>query len=121
MIQSRSFPGLAKLAAFCLGLSFSVAWAAAPPDSVPTAPSTQDVELIVLLAAGPSAPTPEALVADVNRGQSPFHLPVQPSKARTALPFRASGETLAQLRAHPDSPRARLERYVILSFPPGVN
>ncbi len=75
----------------------------------------------MLLAAGPSVPLPEALVADVNRGRSPFHLPAEPSKARTALSFRASGETLAQLRANPGSPRARLERYIILSFPPGVN
>jgi subtilase family protein/thrombospondin type 3 repeat protein len=80
-----------------------------------------DVELIVLLAAGPTVPTPEALTADVNHGRSPFHLPVQPLKARTALPFRASGETLAWLRAHPDSPRARLERYVVLSFPPRLD
>jgi serine protease len=79
------------------------------------------VELIVLLAAGPSVLTADAVTSDINQGRSPFSLPVQPLSARTALPFRASGDTLALLRANPDSPRARLERYVILSFPPDAD
>ena len=96
-------------------------WLAVPPAASQELPSGEAVELIVLLAAGSSTPTPEALAAEVNQGLSPFALPVQPIGARLALPFRAAGETLARLQASPDSPRARLERYVILTFPSGVD
>ena len=119
MIRHRFFIALALLLLAVGGLDLAAA--PAPPDSPGPQASATGFELIVLLAARPSTPTPAALIDDVNRGRSPFQLPVQPLRARAALPFRASGETLARLRANPDSPRARLERYVILSFPPGVN
>jgi serine protease len=114
MIKNARFQQALLLAGLALGL-------AVPPAASQELPSGDAVELIVLLAAGPSTPTPEALADDVNQGRSPFDLPVQPIGARLALPFRASGGTLAHLQASPDSPRARLERYVILTFPSGVN
>lgn len=98
--------------------------AAAPPRPPELEAGSGPVELIVLLAAGSSASspfTPEGLVAEVNGGHSSLPLPALPLEARPLLHFRASGPRLAQLDAEPDSPRARLERYVVLRFPPGTD
>ena len=40
-----------------------------------------------------------------------------PIGARFVLPYRATGETLELLRADPDSPRALLERALVLTYP----
>ncbi len=83
----------------------------------------------VLLAAGGSAPTPEAVVA-WGRGD-PAGAP-GPLQALNAAPFssvdyfipewlRAGGDFKATLDAYPNSPQALLERFVIVEYPDGSN
>ena len=47
--------------------------------------------------------------------------PRRPLGARFVLPYRATGGTLELLRADPDSPRAVLERALVLTYPFGVD
>lgn len=86
-------------------------------------PPQEPKELIVLLAPGASAPTPAAFVDGVNQGRLPLKSlsPENPVQARFALPQRATGDALKELAANPDTPRARLERYVVLTYPPGTD
>jgi len=82
------------------------------------------MELILLLAADPDGPTPEAVVTGIARG---YGLPLafyvgNPRSARVALTWRASGEVpRARLASRPESPRARLERYVVVRYPAAAN
>ena len=83
-------------------------------------------ELIVLLAApGASgeSQTPEALVAAVNEKAplSGAFAQARPESARPVLSERAQGEQRARLLAAPNTPRARLERYVVLRYPTGTD
>jgi hypothetical protein len=91
---------------------------------VSAAASSQVVEparrqLIVLLAAGPQAPTPEALVAGFQAGE---RLPGQlgtgsPEKVEFLIRVRAQGVVLERMQARPESPWTRLQRYVVLTYP----
>ncbi|HEV8240576.1 MAG TPA: S8 family serine peptidase [Thermoanaerobaculia bacterium] len=121
MSRYSSFTARRVLVAALAALGFAASAAASPPTSPPPQTGNDPVELIVLLAAGPGVPTPETFVDDVNHGRPGIPLPVPAQSARTALTFRASGRSLALLRAHPESAAARLERYVVLSFPAGAN
>ncbi len=80
-------------------------------------------ELIVLLAPTADAPTPAEAVRAIERGRGadPSFYAGNPLSARPALSARAWGEALSRLEAAPDSPRARLERYIVLSYPPGTD
>ncbi len=80
-------------------------------------------ELIVLLAAGEQALKPEEAVEGLSRGQGldPAFYAGNPKSARLALTHRAQGKARERLLAHPESPRARLERYVVVEYPEGAN
>ncbi len=123
---ARHFPPLA-LAILTLLTNLSLSAAsfsdAGGNSPTPSKPPKEPKELIVLLAPGASAPTHAAFVDGVNQG----HLPLKslsadtPLQARFALSDRASGDALKQLEANPDTPRARLERYVVLTYPPDTD
>jgi serine protease len=79
-------------------------------------------ELILVLADTTRAPQAMEVVDDVN-AQRPLSGRLglgQPQRARFVLPYRATGETLALLEADPDSPRARIERAIVLTYPLGT-
>lgn len=80
-------------------------------------------ELIVLLAHGPGVPTPERVVETASsRKPLPAELGVgNPRKVEFGLVHRAQGRLKELLQAHPDSPRARLERYLRFTYPEGAN
>jgi subtilisin family serine protease len=81
------------------------------------------IELLVTTA--PDAPTPEDLVAYYQNpvGPPPLDgLAVEtPKTVQYLLQRRAAGDFLAHLREHPDSARARLERYLLVLYPEGAN
>jgi serine protease len=81
-------------------------------------------ELIVLLAPESKAvPSPESVVADVQRGlatRAAVGLG-SPKGARLAITERLQGEARERMLANPDSSEARLERYVVLSYPAVVD
>jgi len=138
MNSNRRFHGFAVVTA-CIGaLVLATALQAAAPPRLPELQAeTGPLELIVLLAAIPGAPTPEAIVAGFSRQQllrgnptsasaTPQPLPGSlgtgsPVRVYYALPERAQGEALEQLRAEPNGLRAILERYLVLSYPPGTD
>jgi serine protease len=108
--------------------------AAAAAGEAASAPRSN--ELIVLLAAaGPGMPSAEEVVNEVRQRQQlqPKLGPprrIEPLTTITAgapvgahflVADRAQGETLRRLRAEKDTPRARLERYVVLTYPPGTD
>ncbi len=85
-------------------------------------PNTQS-ELIVLLAHDTDAPTPWETVEGIRRGRGvdPVFLVGNPTGARPGLALRAGGALLARLQAEPNSPRARLERYIVVTYPESAN
>ncbi len=82
-----------------------------------------ETELIVLLAAGPGAPLAEEVVSNSLQGQAlPANLGFgDPVAVRFALEQRSTGALREEIAAAPDSPRARLERYVIFRYPADAN
>ena len=101
------------VALICLSAS---AARAEPPEATPN-------ELIVLLAASPGAPRPEEVV---ERARLKLPLPGglgvgDPRQVEFALVHRASGRVKALIEADPQSPRARLERYLVLTYPERAN
>lgn len=91
--------------------------AAATAEEVNAAPR----ELLVLLRA--DAPAADEVVRGINQRWSlPGDLAAgQPSRADFLINDRATGKLLEQLQQDPDSPRARLERWIVLSYPEGVD
>lgn len=82
-------------------------------------PAAAPGELIVLLVDGGGAPTAEEVVENHRRG---LKLLVgagveRPMEVKPALAHRAQGRTREEIEADADSPRARLERYLLLKFP----
>lgn len=116
MVLRRSTLGCALLVALLCGLTAQ----ASPPDL-----RQEPLELLVLLAPAPAAPTAEELVAAVRGDGMPADLPggTSPTRSRLLLPesARLQGEARAALHADPDRPRARLERYVVLEYPAVVD
>ena len=111
-------------ACFAWGLAMFAMFAASPAQAAPPGESPgEERELIVLLAAGPGAPRPEEVVDHARRGEPlPAGLGIgNPREVRFVLAERASGELLAEIEADPDSPRARLERYVVFRYPAQAN
>src|SRR5215203_2041843 len=111
-----------RTTALFLGLLLSSFSLLAQPFRIPQAQDAVPGELIVLLAtgnAGNGAPTPEAVVESHRRG---LKLLVgtgaaRPLDVKPALAHRAEGRIREEIEADPDSPRARLERYLVLRFP----
>ncbi len=107
--------------AICLMASLpTAAWAAFPGAEQPEATPN---ELIVLLAASPGGPKPEEVVERAQRRQPlPAGLGAgNPRNVKFGLAHRASGRMRELLEADPESPRARLERYLVFTYPEGSN
>ena len=82
----------------------------------------------VLLSNAPGAPTPSQVVNYYNFSpRAPSGPPLQglmvenPQQTYFLMPTRASGDFLTYLQANPDSVRAKLERYVIVSYLPSAS
>ncbi len=82
----------------------------------------------VLLSNAPGAPTPSQVVNYYNFSpRAPGGPPLQglmvenPQQTYFLMPTRASGDFLTYLQANPDSVRAKLERYVIVSYLPSAS
>lgn len=77
--------------------------------------------LLVLLSEQPGAPAASDVV-DYLKSAKTSSPPLQalsvqsPTRASYLLPFRASGDFLAWLEANPESPRAILERYLVVEY-----
>lgn len=116
MVLRRPTLGCAVLLALACGFAAH----ASPPDL-----RHEPLELLVLLAPAPAAPTAEELVAAVRGQGMPADLPggARPTNARLLIPesARLRGSARAALLAEPDRPRARLERYVVLEYPAVVD
>lgn len=93
------------------------------------AASAQDNEktLLVLLSAAPDAPTVEALVEPITFSAgylgdlSAGFTAEAPVRAYYLLPKRASGDFAVWLEANPDDARAKLERYIVVTYPESAN
>lgn len=90
------------------------------PDS--TAQTSQELVWVqAVLAGGPEAPTPKDIVEAWDFAASSAPTPSLAASgavaAAYALPFQAKGDFRTRLLANPDSPRARLERSVLLAYP----
>lgn len=84
--------------------------------------------LEVLLSASSGSPTPDQVLAYLNSanrsGQTaPFAaLTVEnPVSGAYLLPVRAKGDFLAHLQAYPNSSRARMERYIVITYSQSAN
>jgi len=95
----------------------------AQPFRIPEDPNSVPGELIVLLATGNGAPTPEAVVESHRKGLglSVGAGAARPLDVKPALAHRAQGKAREEIAADPESPRARLERYLIMKFPANAN
>jgi subtilisin family serine protease len=78
--------------------------------------------LFVLVSDAPGAPSPAAII-DYLQSNRAAAAPIQalaaqaPLRATYLLPSRAKGDFLKWLQAHPESARAKLERYLIVQYP----
>jgi hypothetical protein len=113
-LRLRRMPMAALLAIF-LTASATNGHAETPPSDTPT-PANHVVELLVTTA--PGAPTPEQIVAYFERpsGAPPLQglIAENPEFAEFLLAQRADGDFLRRLQEHPDSVRAKLERYLLV-------
>lgn len=82
-----------------------------------------DRELVVRLAPPPAGPAPEDLVEAVRERQPPAGAlgAGDPIDARFGITGRARGAALEALLADPDRPRARLHRWVVLTYAEGTD
>ena len=84
----------------------------------PELPPNHSIELLLRLA--PGAPSAEDLVryAATPDGAPPLNAfaAIPPEGIVYVMPIRAEGDFRAWLDANPDSPRARLERYVLVHY-----
>ena len=80
-------------------------------------------ELIVLLDHGPIVPTPEAVVESVNKKRpAPDGLGVgNPTGSRFMVSDRVPESARAQFDENPESPEAKLQRYVVMTYPAVVD
>jgi subtilisin family serine protease len=90
------------------------------------AAGAQEKTLHVLLSADPNAPSAQQLVEgyDFASGSPPPLTGLaaeSPQAIGYLIPQRASGTFEQYLEANPQSPRARLERYVVVTYPPSAN
>lgn len=85
----------------------------------------QNPTLEVLLTTAPGAPTAKQLVDYYARptGTSPLSAlaATSPLAVQYLLPIRAEGDFLRRLEANPSSARAKLERYLLVTYPVGAD
>lgn len=91
------------------------------PGTATPASQEEVTELIVRLAPYPAAPRPEDVVAAGRLGTPlPAGLDVgAPMSVRLAIRERPTGPTLDWILNNPDTPLARLQRYLVLQYEPG--
>ncbi len=95
--------------------------------SVTASAQSEQKSLMVLLSTSPNAPLPIQLVAPVEftagyLGELSAGLVAEnPTHAHFLLSRRATGDFSTWLNAHPDEPRAQLERYVVVVYPESAN
>lgn len=91
--------------------------------TVPLAPDERF--LFVLLDTGPGAPTVAQVTGfDFSSGQPPPLASLTVGAPIAAFPyllFRAQGDFAQYLNDYPDTARARLERYLLVEYPPGAS
>jgi len=92
----------------------------------PAAPAPKpkpEKELIVLLAARPQAPRAEVVVERYRQGLPlPGNLGTgSPQEVRFGVQKRAHGPLRDEIEADRDSPRGRLDRYVVMRYPSNAN
>jgi serine protease len=132
MRQKSSTPWFRDAAAFfdvcrgllVLGIAISLPLAAAAqPRSGKDAVGVKPLELIVRLSSEPGGPAAEEVVRPGRVGATlPAGLSAgSPVKVRFAITQRLAGEARRRLLANPQDPRARLERYIVLSYPATAN
>lgn len=84
----------------------------------PPEPANHAIHLLIRVE--PGAPNAQALVEYAQRPDAPPPLAafaaIRPVSIVYAMPLRAEGDFRAWLDANPDSPRARLERYVTVHY-----
>ncbi len=103
---------------FFLGMCLMSAagWTLPVTSSQAKSDPTEEPALIVLLAAGQTS-APDAVVAGVNSGHSPIDIlsTGSPVSARLGITQQLVGQI------DPERPEARLQRYIVLTYPPGTN
>lgn len=76
--------------------------------------------LYVLLSASTEAPTPRQVVEEwdfVSKPPSHGLAAGAPTDGHYLIPVRATGDFKQLLDGHPETPRAKLERYIVLDYP----
>lgn len=110
--RHRSFSLLLALTVLSPGLR---AQEAPPPNRI--------VEL--LLTTAPGAPTAKQVVDYYQQRTGAAPLPALastgPAAVQYLLPLRAEGDFLARLEANPNGVRAKLERYLLVTYPEGAD
>ncbi len=105
-------------ASFLLGVCLvsATGWTLPVASSQAKSDPTEEPALIILLAAGQTS-APDAVVAGVNSGHSPIDVlsTGSPVSARLGITQRLAGQI------DPERPEARLQRYIVLTYPPGTN
>jgi serine protease len=110
-----------------LPFALLIAWVAPLDVLAAPAPDTSqqfvNQELIVLLAHGAGAPSPEEVVTRARRGPDlPAGLGIgSPQRVDFLLRRRADGSLRKRLLSDPESPRAQLERTIVLRYPSVVH
>lgn len=87
-------------------------------------PAETRKRLHVMLSSNPSAPTPIDIVENWDFSSPPPTPGLgagTPLSAWYFLPIRAAGDFKALLEKNPDTPRAKLERYVVIEYPESAN
>jgi len=122
--------GVLTLAGFMLrrrlptSVAIVLVFAMLPHDADAQTDPEPDRYVQVLLSTEPGAPTPDEVVHYFSFsppvGPPPLDAfdEVAPTAAGYLLPLRATGDFLAYLLANPDTPRAILERYLIIGYTP---
>lgn len=113
-----------RLGLMSLAITFAFSPRVHAQQPQPDAP--QDRTLSILLSTKSSSPTPEQVIAYINgdrKSNPPFQaLSVQsPLRAGYLMPIRAGGDFSQYLVQHPDLPRAKLERYLLVIYPQGAD
>jgi serine protease len=87
-------------------------------------PAALRPRLHVLLSTDEGAPTPDYVVGSWNfesKAPTPGLAVGNPQGAWYLLPRRATGDFKALLDGNPDTPRARLERYIVVEYPDHIS
>jgi hypothetical protein len=94
------------------------------PTSLLAQPAEERIRFHLLLSSEEGAPSPADIVENWDFSSPPptpgFEFQM-PEAVWYFLPFRARGNFLQRLEANPDTPRARLERYIVVEYTPDAD